>query len=310
MREQELTSIINRIDSELNAQTSYSKQIELLIDLVNYGSNLIVRAYTSSKKDIDDIVIIAVLLKHIVQMLDGIQVLISAGNAHAATLQTRSAFEAYLCMIWILKGDSKRKARFYYVSEIRKQRKWALLAMPKTQEREKFMETYKAFDFAQAINWDKLAEIAKNNLSAIDSILSQPSLKPINDLIEKTKQNDWYKSLGMQSIKQIAKEVDELAIYDLFYTKFSDVMHASSYREQIGIENHRITFEPVRYLADAQIVILLGCHVALHGYQTILEHYRRGELPNFKQKYIIDWREPMLHNPVVNYDNVPKSDLV
>jgi hypothetical protein len=243
-------------------------------------------------------------------MLDGVQVLLSSGNAHAATLQARSAFEAYLYMLWIMQGDSKRKARFYYTFEIRKQRKWALRATPNTQEHEKFMGTYKEFDFAQAVNWDKLAEIAKTNLSAINSVLTQPSLKPINDVIEKTKQNEWYKVLGMQSIKLIAKEIGELAIYDLFYTKFSDVMHASSYREQIEIENNHISFEPVRYLADAQVVILLCCHVALHGYRAILERYRMGELPNFKQKYIMDWRESMLNIPSVNYNNVNKGQSV
>lgn len=309
MREPELTSIINRLESELNAKTAYSKQIELLTDLVNYGSNLIVRAYDSSKRDIDDVMITAVLLKHIVQMLDGVQLLISAGNAHAATLQARSAFEAYLYMLWIMKGDSIRKSRYYYVFEIRKQRKWALRATPNTKEREKFMETYKEFDFAQAVNWDKLAEMAKTNLLAIDSVLSQPTLKSINDMIEKTKQNDWYKALGMQSIKQIAIEVNELAVYDLYYTKFSDVMHASSYREQIEIKNHRISFEPIRYLADAQVVILLCCHVAIHGYRVILEHYHLGEIPNFKQKYIKDWRDAMLNNPSVNYNIVSKTKL-
>jgi len=309
MREPELIRIINRLESEVNANVTYSKHIELLIDLVNYGSNLIARAFDSSKHDIDDVMIITVLLKHIVQMLDGVQVLLSSGNAHAAALQTRSAFEAYLYMLWIMKGDSKRKARFYYVFEIRKQRKWALRATPNTEERENFLKLYKEFDFAQAVNWDKLAEIAKANLAIVDSILSQPTLKPINDMIEKTKYLDWYKALGMQSIKQIAKEVDEEPIYDLFYTKFSDVMHASSYRDQIRVKSGSIELEPIRTLNDAQTVILLCCHIAIHGYRVILERYHLGELPNFKQKYIVDWRASVLNIPSINYKFVNENQL-
>jgi hypothetical protein len=68
MREPELTSIIDRLKHEVDANSIYAKQIELLIDLINYGSNLIARAYSTSKRNIDDIMIIAVLLKHIVQM--------------------------------------------------------------------------------------------------------------------------------------------------------------------------------------------------------------------------------------------------
>ena len=301
MREPELTSIINRLESEVNANATYSKQIELLIDFVNYGSSLIARAYDSSKRDIDDVMIIAVLLKHIVQMLDGVQVLISAGNTHVATLQARSAFEAYLNMLWIMKGDSKRKARFYYVFELRKQRKWALRATPNTQEREKFMELYKEYDFVKAINWDELAAIAKANLSAINSTLSKPALKPINDMAEKTNYLDWYKALGVQSIKILAKEVNELPIYDLYYGKFSDVMHASSYRDQIKVMSGRIELQPIRYLTDAQTVILMSCHVATKGYRAIIERYRPGELPNFKQKYITDWSATVKNIHPPNY---------
>jgi len=301
MREPELTTIINRLESEVNSNAAYSKQIELLIDLVNYGSNLIARAYDSSKHDIDDVMIITVLLKHIVQMLDGAQVLITAGNAHSATLQARSAFEAYLFMLWIMKNDSKRKARFYYVFEIRKQRKWALRAIPNTEEREKFMKLYKEFDFAKAVNWDKLTEIAKNNLSVVDSVLTHPTLKPINETAEKTHYLDWYKALNVQSIKQIAKEVDELPVYDLYYTKFSDVMHASSYRDQIKVKSSHIELEPIRTLNDAQVVILLCCHIAIHGYRVILERYHMGELSVFRQKYIADWRASILNIPSINY---------
>jgi len=177
MREPELTSIINRLESELNAKTAYSKQIELLTDLVNYGSNLIVRAYDSSKRDIDDIMIIAVLLKHIVQMLDGVQLLISGGNAHAATLQARSAFEAYLYMLWIMKGDSIRKSRYYYVFEIRKQRKWALRATPNTKEREKVYGNIQRIRFRASCKLGQTRRNGKDQSLGIDSVLSQPTFE-------------------------------------------------------------------------------------------------------------------------------------
>ena len=309
MREAEPTRIINRLSSEVDSNTVYSRQIELLIDLVNYGGGLIMRAYDSSKHEIDDVMIITVLLKHIVQMLDGVQVLISSGNAHASTLQVRSTFEAYLYMLWMMKGDSKRKARFYYVFELRKQRKWALKATSNTQERQKFMELYK--DFAQTVNWNELAQLAKTNLSAIDLKLSRPTLKPINEMIETKNRLDWYKALDINNLRDLAKEVDEEPIYDLYYSKFSDVMHASSYRDQIRVKSGSIALEPIRTLDDALVVIVLSCHVATKGYRAILERYRKDELLNFAQKYITDWGEAVRNIRSVNYkfvgDNRPNK---
>jgi hypothetical protein len=302
MREPELTSIIDRLKHEVDANSIYAKQIELLIDLVNYGSNLIARAYSTSKRNIDDIMIIAVLLKDVVQMLDGIQVLISAGNSHAATLQARSAFEAYVCMLWIMKGDSIRKARFYYVFEIRKQRKWALRVTPNTKERERFNEIYKDYN-SSVVDWDQLAKMGRKNLSAIDSILAQPPLKEINETIERTNRLDWYKcfNVKLNSIRDLAVDVGELAIYDLYYTRFSDVMHASSYRDQIEIKNKYVLFEPIRMLSDAPTVILLCCHVAILGYKTILNRYLKSELLAFTKKYMSDWRDASRYIPSIDY---------
>lgn len=310
MREPEFTSIIDRLKNEAEANIIYAKQIELLIDFVNYGSSLITRAYSSSKRNIDDIMIIAVLLKHIIQMIDGVQVLVSAGNSQTATLQARSAFEAYIYMSWIMKSDSIRKARFYYVYEIRKQRKWALRAKPESKERERFNEIYKDFNLSKALDWYELAEIGRKNLSAINANLAHPALKEINETIERTKRLDWYKcyDVRLNSIKDLAEKVGELAIYDLYYTRFSDVMHASSYKDQIQIKNKYVLFEPIRTLSDAPMVILLCCHVAIHGYKAIINRYFPSGMLDFSKKYISDWRDACQNIPKIDYkvitDNV------
>ena len=174
-------------------------------------------------------------------------------------------------------------------------------------KRQKFMELYKDFNFAQVANWDELAKMAKTNLSAINSKLSLPTLKPINEMIEKTNRLDWYKSLDVKNLRELAKLVNEEPTYDLYYAKFSDVMHASSYRDQIRIKSGSIELEPIRTLDDALGVIVLSCHIATIGYRAILERYRKDELQNFAQKYITDWSEPVRNIRSVNYKFVDKS---
>ena len=311
MKEKELKSILYRDKSKIEAEQIYAKQIELLIDLVNYGTNLVVRAYDSRrKKDIESTVTIAVLLKHIVQMIDGVQVLIAAGAAHAASLQARSAFEAYLSLLWILQDDSVKRATFYYVSSARKTRSATLRLIRGTQENDQYQEIYSELkEFARPIDWDAISNTAKDDLKRIDTYLQKANIKDISDTLKKKRGSrdyeiEWYKALDVRSIRELADKVEQLPVYDLYYSKFSEVMHGSSYKDQIETKDGIVYLEDIRDLKDACNVIALSCHVAVGSYIAIIQRYRNGELKQFTRKYMTDWRESFLNIPLVNYKRV------
>ena len=94
MREIPHQGILNREESQAVVEKRLTKQVELLQDLANYGSNLVIRAYDSSPKKMAEIVVCGVLLKQVVAMIDASEVLLSAGCSHATFLPARTAFEA------------------------------------------------------------------------------------------------------------------------------------------------------------------------------------------------------------------------
>ena len=96
MRETEFKPILDRHKHEGDAKQYFSKHIDLLVDLANYGSNLIPRVYDSSNKKLEDIVVIGVLLKQVVSMIDAVEILVSNGAVGPANLQARAAFESSL----------------------------------------------------------------------------------------------------------------------------------------------------------------------------------------------------------------------
>ena len=49
------------------------------------------------------------LLRQIVTMLDGVEVLLSNGASYTAQLQLRALLEASIYIEWILKGDGDKK---------------------------------------------------------------------------------------------------------------------------------------------------------------------------------------------------------
>jgi hypothetical protein len=102
----------------------------LLEDIASYGSNLIPRCFVSSNRGLKDIVVLAILLRQVVAMLDGIHVLLSHGACYVAQLSTRALFESSTYIDWILLSDSEKKSLYYYVHNLRRKRHWARKMYP------------------------------------------------------------------------------------------------------------------------------------------------------------------------------------
>jgi len=308
MREKEFKLILNREKHEKDVKQYFPKHIDLLIDLANYGSNLIPRTYGSSSKKLEDVVVIGILLKQVVAMIDSFEILISKGAVSAANLQARSAFEASLYIDWILKGESEKKAKYYYVSNLRNQRLWALRLKPGTPEEEIFSEAFQYLEnHLKTTDLENVGKQAGEELTEIDSLLARNVWNEINLEFEKKKNKKtgvdryWYKMFGITSIRQLAQEVGRLGEYDLFYSRSSEVMHATSYRDHIQFSKGVVSFEPIRQLKDLDILLRFITLVAMSSYVSILKHYRYGELSHFRRKYIRDWKDAFLNIPSLSY---------
>lgn len=86
-------AVLNREYAVQTAQQHFKDAVELLNELVDYGTNLIPRAFVSSLKDIKAICVIFVQLRQFLEHLDGVAILIAAGNCASANLQLRSLLE-------------------------------------------------------------------------------------------------------------------------------------------------------------------------------------------------------------------------
>ncbi len=311
MKEKELKHLLDRERHKGDARKIFTKQIELLIDLANYGSNLILRAYDSSKKRLEDIIVIGVLLKQVVSMLDAVEVLVSHGVIKPASLQVRCAFEASLYVDFILAGDAEKKARYYYVANLRNKRLWELRYIRGSGEREAFSHVYKYLEGHMEPENPQLLDEIKEGIEDIERVLKQYNL--INEIYEKmrTKKTGeeafWYKAYyedygGVKTLRQIAEKVGRLPEYDIFYPDSSEATHSMSYRDHVRLNKGMITFEPIRYLEEADSILRNIIRITLSSYESILKHYRYGELNSFKRKYIRDWRDGFQNITHVTYN--------
>ena len=147
MTEKEYEGILAREDAVKNVNEIYSHQIALLKDITNYGTNLISRVFTTGERGLSETIVVGVLLKQVVAMLDGAEILINQGAIFSAHLEVRAAYEASIYIDWILDSEKEKKTKYYYVSNLRNERIWALRLIEGTEERERFSSGREELDF-------------------------------------------------------------------------------------------------------------------------------------------------------------------
>jgi hypothetical protein len=307
MKEKSLIKILDRDRFTVEAKQIFPKQIELLVDMVNYGTNLIVRAYDSSGKKLEDGIVIGVLLKQIISMIDTVQELVSKGIISPSKLQIRSAFEASLYIDWILKNESSKKAKYYYVSNLRNTRVWASRLLEGTKDNLAFSAKLGVFAHIiapQSIPIDQKEEAIKQ-IANIERILRINSYSSIDAEFEKKSNKKtgvdpkWYTLLGISSIQKMAEDVGRVPEYIFDYSLGSEMMHTASYRDHIKFKKGNIIFEPIRHLNGSSSLLNSAITLCLHSYRVIIQHYRKGEFSNFTLKYKNDWRNAFLNIPTV-----------
>lgn len=307
MREQPQSVILNREEPRAVAEQHFAKQTELLCDIANYGSNLVVRAFNSSPKKMADVIVCGVLLKQVVTMADAVEVLLASGCGHAAFLPARTAFEASIYLDWILAGDSERRATRYIVGNYRDERLWAARAIPGTTEEAAFTQIAKTLGLNIHANRPTLASDATAHLAEVNRILAQPELRAIDKEFTTAKKKrkrdpEWYELDGLKSIRQVAEKVGRLAEYEFFYSKGSQVTHTGSYKDHIRFADGQVRFKPIRHLEDINMLLNFIVSLCIGTYMKVLKQYRPGELTAFSKKYLEDWRDPFQNVVSVKYD--------
>lgn len=309
MNETEYKEILDRQQNIKDITDHFQPQLDLLKDLTNYGTNLIIRSFSSSDRSMPEIVVVGVLLKQVVSMLDAAEILISNTAIHAAHLEARVLFEASLFIDWILKEDSSNKANHYYVSCLRNERLWAQRSIRDTPENQAFSESTKQLDYDILERQPHLEEEAKKHLEEVNKILSSEEFKAIDEKFEELKNKNrskhepaWYKPFQVHSIRHMAKLLNRLTEYDIFYAKSSRVIHSTAYQDHIRFSNQVMHFKAIRSLEDFNSLFNFIVSVVFHTYKSILSKYRPSELVNFNRKYVEHWREPFINIKQVNYN--------
>jgi hypothetical protein len=292
-------TILDRETAPGQIQENFAETMMLIREVVNYGTNLIPRSFISSNRTDIDIVIIGALLKHVVTMLDAIEILISQGSIFAAHVQVRSLFETRLYLKWILENDTERRARQFYVWHHRHVAIWAKRSIPGTPEHKRFHLVCDG-----VLDSDKNNEVEKEalqQLNEIENLLADPKYVEITKEFDRRKKPNrdydvwWYQPWGPNNIADMAGKMGLSGEYIIFYDIFSRATHCQEFRSHVAIGNNVLNFKQIRYLEGIDTLVRLSLSYSFDVYHMILTRYRTEELENYKRKYITEW-QTRFHN--------------
>jgi len=275
----------------------FKDDVELLNEVLDYGSHLLPKAYASSPRDIKAICIIPVQLRQVLVHLDGVAILASAGNCFSAGLQIRSLLEIAHTMEWLLAADTEAKIHHLYIANLRKRRQWQSIAIAGTPEAMRHADAASRIPLTP----EQLKKLT-DEIQRINEILAMPEFSAIDakfqsNYASRNFDKPWYEVYGPPSdkisIRKIADTIGKLKEYNYIYSSFSAVTHGGDIFKNVTFGDN-LCINPVRDSQDVPKVRLSAASLAFRVYRMVLEQYLPSEMDEFNKKYANEWRERFL----------------
>jgi len=256
----------------------YSDTID---ECINFGSNIFI---WDQSQDWIDATCIQMLLRHFLELIDSISILIRQSCPEPAKLLLRGALESYFSILFILKDNSRKKSIAFIVSDILGGNA-SIDRMIKTEDERlnnSKDKTRKRFHINDK-EWN-LEEIKKERSKILES---SDEFKEVYALFEKLKKKNnypkWYQCFGPNSIRDLAVVLNEEDLYLHLYTNLSASIHATDVIAGKGSQNKndKSHITQIRYWGNTHTVTKHTLHLAI----TILREYVAIRVPTYSTQF-------------------------
>jgi len=218
-----------RILSRSLARADAKKLIELasplLEEIINYSTQVYMRCLLTGNS-VGKEVAPFVLYIHIIEMTDGVHVLISQSCCEPAGPLIRSSFEAFLSLVYLMRDDYEKRCLawlyFDYLESVKKYQRFD-------------PESDRGKDFYEALTREMpsvtLPKLSAEHLARIRKISPAPHLIPIQEEYKRAKKRcrkpSWYTLYdGPRDLRELSRAVSMEGDYNMLYKETSLVTHA------------------------------------------------------------------------------------
>jgi Family of unknown function (DUF5677) len=233
---------------------------------------------------------------HLVEMADGVEILLSSASVHPAKLLLRSMLEALLTIDYILETDTRRRAFAWLVVRAHR-RLTAFESMSSKTQSGKDLSLQIANDDIQI----DLAQIPETEIdSAIANTreqLKEPNYCVAEAEYRRTKRllkrnPEWFALYGGPvSIRDLAWKLRRLSTYQYLYKTWSELTHAGhGGRYLTTTKDGKAAFYALRNATDLLSVAHFASSFLLDAMQSMLRKYAPDELRAFSEWYVNEFR--------------------
>ena len=257
----------------------------LLQELVNAGLMAFLRCEVEvADKGVENEDVAALILyRHMIEMVDGIQVLVLQSCGTAAIPLLRSEFEASMGLSYLL-GDADgylQRSLSWLVAHLHGAIKGRKVLDLSSQGGKEFAQFYQE-EFGRVVPELSQPEIAAE-IAAMERAPQNAQFSPIEAEYQRTKtlrnrSPEWFSLFdGPKNRAELAKLLGRGAEYRMCYGDWSSLGHVTSFTRYLSTLNAKPAFEAVRRPNELQLVSQMAAILLLRATREMIGTFRSGE---------------------------------
>lgn len=200
----------------------------LLKELVNHASNTLIRCAHSLSGRTDEDLALLTLYRHIIEMTDGAEVLISKACATPAIPLVRSSFEALLSIEYILEDRENylQRSLSWLVGYAHQRLDFYERLDPSTGKGKEFTARAENDFIMQRFKVPDLIDVP-SAITILKSFLAKEHIQPIQEAWVSQRLRNWYQLFdGPPNLYELSDYLRRGGQYDHLYRHWSRVSHA------------------------------------------------------------------------------------
>jgi hypothetical protein len=235
---------------------------------------------------------VLLLVRHVIESIDGVSILVERGSAENCGPLLRSAFEGQLGVLYILRADSRRRGLAYQVAHIHRKmkmhRKWDRNDPLGKQLRDDLKED----EMTQV--FDRIPGDPKDMIRKSEEALRETEYVPIEQEWQEVRRRngkdpEWFALFGgPRDVRSLAISLGLGAAYEGLYRGWSDVIHAGSGMKNIGPSVHpgAISIRPIRHPEGIEGACAMAASFCVSTARSLVQAYAPEESEPFRQVYL------------------------
>jgi hypothetical protein len=270
-------------------QTGAKKELEKLSSLidfaVDFGTHLL--KWQADKMQSGDQHLVPILFfRNILELADSISILIKNSSVDPAKSLIRSLLENSFGLEYLLEKDQKNRSLSFNIWRTHKELKFYNKLDKNTKVGKQFLgEIKKDLYVKEFESDDPRLELEKKNAK---NFLKLPHYISIEKEYQRTnsirKNPNWFTLFdGPKDIEQLAKRLNHHSLYEFFYRRLSDNVHATDLvkGKLILNKNGQTDIIQIRFPKDAQDITIQTLNILVITYKNFYEK----ELPDKKDEF-------------------------